>query len=494
MSFLSKIYQTSLVLLTDLYQFTMAYGYWRSNLHEREAVFHYSFRKAPFQGGYALFCGLGTLIDYLQNFKFTQEDLEYLASVKDPSGHPLFNRDFLRYLKQLRFNCTVDAVSEGTVVFPNQPLIRIQGPLLQCQLLESCLLNIINFQTLVATNASRLRFAAQNEPIIEFGIRRAQGFDGALSASRASYIGGCTATSNVLAGKLFNIPVQGTQSHSWVMCFDSEIDAFKTYAAIFPTYCIFVVDTYDTLQGIKKAIEVAQLLKEQGFKLLGVRLDSGDLAYLSQQARTLLNEAGYPDALIIGSNHLNSQIISSLKQQGAAINTWGVGTQLVTAYEQPALEGVYKLSALRDGEGLWQEKIKLSEQAIKISTPGVLAIKRFYKNQGAIADAVYDIRFGITNTNHCMIVDPLDATRRRSLADADDATDLLQPIFKSGELIIQPPDLKKIQQHAQTSLQQFDPSIRRLLNPHVYPVGLEQQLYDLRMQLILKMKSNTRAW
>ena len=487
---LTQLYKSSLVLLTDFYQLTMAYGYWKAGIHERVAVFYHSFRKAPFNGGYTICAGLGTFIDYLLNFRFTQDDIDYLEKLTDTQNKALFSTDFLHYLQQLVFTCDIDAIEEGSVVFPQEPLVRVKGPLLQCQLLESILLNIINFQSLIATSAARLVQASRGEPVLEFGLRRAQGFDGALMASRAAYIGGCFATSNVLAGKLLNIPIRGTHAHSWVLCFENELEAFRAYAQTFPDRCIFLVDTYNTLQGVKNAIQIANELKSEGFKLAGIRLDSGDLAYLSQQARKLLDASGYHDAVIVGSNDLNPLVISSLKEQGAMINVWGVGTHLITAYEQPALEGVYKLSAIQSVEGLWENKVKLSEQTIKISLPGILSVRRYYVdkvNGIAMADAIYDDRLGISEDEQ-IIIDPIDPTKRRVIPKATPYRDLLRPIFREGALVYETPSLKFSQEKTCQALKQFHESIRRLLNPHTYPVGLEEKLYDLKLKLILKTK------
>lgn len=489
---ITQLYKSSLVLLTDFYQLTMAYGYWKAGIHEREAIFYHSFRKAPFNGRYVICAGLGTLIDYLLNFQFTKEDIEYLAGLTDTQNKPLFNAYFLSYLQQIKFSCDIHAVEEGTVVFPQEPLIRVKGPLLQCQLLESILLNVINFQSLIATSAGRLLQATRGEPVLEFGLRRAQGFDGALMASRAAYIGGCSATSNVLAGKLLGIPVRGTHAHSWVLCFANELEAFRTYAQIFPDRCIFLVDTYNTLQGIKNAIKIAEELKSSGFKLGGIRLDSGDLAYLSQRARTLLDAAGYTDAVIVASNDLDALVITSLKEQGARINVWGVGTHLITAYEQPALEGVYKLSAIKSGEGIWENKVKLSEQTLKISTPGILSVRRYYADKvggAAIADAIYDENLDISEKN-ITIIDPVDSTKRRSIPSKTPYRDLLSSIFNQGKLVYKRPTLKSSQEKTHQELQEFHESIRRLLNPHAYPVGLEENLYHLKLQLILKAKDS----
>ncbi|RYF55329.1 MAG: nicotinate phosphoribosyltransferase, partial [Cytophagaceae bacterium] len=338
----NKLYDTSLSLLTDLYQVTMAYGYWKSGTAEKEAVFNLYFRKNPFGGGFTVACGLANAIGYVTHFGFTKKDLRYLRTLTGSDGEPLFETAFLDYLGALKLTVDIDAMPEGTVVFPNEPLVRVRGPILQCQLLETPLLNLINFETLIATKAARLRLVADTDTLLEFGLRRAQGVDGGMTASRAAYIGGCDATSNVLAGKHYDIPVRGTHAHSWVMSFDSELEAFETYADVLPNNVTLLVDTYDTIQGVRNAIEAGQRLRERGYRLSGIRLDSGDLAYLSIEARKLLDAAGFTDTAIVASNDLDETIINSLKQQGAKITVWGVGTKLVTAYDQPALGGVYK--------------------------------------------------------------------------------------------------------------------------------------------------------
>ncbi len=364
------LYRVSLALLTDLYQLTMAYGYWRSGNSEREASFNLYFRKNPFNGGFTIACGLEYALDLIENFHFTDDDLEYLSGLKGNDGTPLFSADFLDYLRELKIRCNIDAIPEGTVVFPQEPLIRVSGPLLQCQLMETPLLNIINFQTLIATKSARVNIAVEGDPVLEFGLRRAQGIDGGLAASRAAHLGGCSSTSNVMAGKIFGIPVAGTHAHSWVMSFEDEIESFHSYARALPNNCVFLVDTYDTIQGIKNAIEVGNMLRENNQKLVGVRIDSGDLAYFSQKARDLLDQAGFQETRIIASGDLDESIISSLKQQDSVIQVWGVGTKLVTGFDQPALGAVYKLTAIRNkSSGQWQYRVKLSEQAIKINNP-----------------------------------------------------------------------------------------------------------------------------
>lgn len=474
-------------LLTDLYQLTMAYGYWKSGRCERDAVFHLFFRKAPFHSGYTIAAGLAAVVDYLENFRFCEDDLHYLASLRGNDNQPLFERGFLDYLGQLRFSCDVDAIPEGTVVFPHEPLLRIHGPILQCQLLETVLLNLINFQSLIATKAARICFAAEGETVIEFGLRRAQGVDGALAASRAAYIGGCAATSNVLAGKLFGIPVKGTHAHSWVMSFDSELEAFQAYAEALANNCVFLVDTYDTLEGVRHAVEIGRWLRERGHELVGIRLDSGDLAWLSIEARRILDEAGFPKAAIVASNDLDESIITSLKQQGARISVWGVGTKLVTAFDQPALGGVFKLGAIREGNGKWSYKVKLSEQSAKVSNPGIQQVRRFRSETEFIGDAIYNVEGAVTD--EFTIVDPLDPTRRKHLPVGTPFEDLLVPVFRQGRLVGAQPILDEIRNRVQTQLSMFHAGVKRILNPHSYPVGLERCLHDLKTKLVFDARS-----
>lgn len=484
---LFHIYNQSMSLLTDLYQLTMSYGYWKAGLDKKESVFHLFFRRPPFHGGFTIAAGLEYAIDYLNNFKFDSSDLEYLANLKSPEGGPLFEPEFFDYLFKLKFNCTVHAVPEGTVIFPYEPLLRIQGPLIPCQILETPLLNLINFSTLIATKAARMCIAANGEPILEFGLRRAQGVDGALTASRAAYIGGCESTSNLLAGKIFGIPVKGTHSHSWVMAFDDELESFKTYARCLPGNCVFLVDTYDTLEGVKHAIEVGKWLKTQGKKLIGVRLDSGDLSYLSILSRRLLDDAGFTETQIFASNELDETVIAELKRQGAKITVWGVGTNLVTGKDQPALDGVYKLSAIRDPGQPWQYKLKLSEQMMKVSNPGILQVRRYRTQQENIADVLYDINTDLSQGAH--LVDPLDSTRQRVLSPKLHSEDLLIPIFEEGQCVYSLPTLSQIRERTQKQLLEFPVGIKRFLNPHQYVVGMEKTLYDQKVQLIQKIRS-----
>lgn len=482
----------SRALLTDLYQLTMAYGYWKSGKADQEAVFELFFRNAPFQSGFTIAAGLDPAIDFIKGFSFTTEDTGFLGTLRGNDGQALFDEPFLEYLQTMRFACDVDAIPEGTVVFPHEPLLRIQGPILQCQLLETPLLNLLNFQTLVATKAARVCLATQGEEVLEFGLRRAQGVDGSLAASRAAYIGGCDATSNVLAGKLFGIPVRGTHAHSWVMSFDDEGEAFRAYAEAMPNNCVFLVDTYDTLEGVRRAVEVGRWLREHKHEMVGIRLDSGDLAWLSIEARKILDEAGFPKALIVASNDLDENIIVSLKNQGAKINVWGVGTKLITAYDQPALGGVYKLGAIRGQDKRWNYKVKLSEQAAKVSNPGIHQVRRYISNKEFVADGIYDIELGAPKK--FTVVDPLDSTRRKHIAPGTAFEDLLVPIFKRGQLVYPLPRLSEIRQRAKSQLVKFHSGVKRFVNPHQYPVGLELGLHDLKNELILRARGEKQRF
>ena len=481
------LYNHSLALLTDFYEITMAYAYWKKGIAERESVFNLYFRENPFGGGYAIACGLDYMVDYLEQFKFLESDIDYLSTIKSNSGDPLFEDAFLEYLFDLKFSCDVDAIPEGTLVFPHEPLVRVIGPAIQSQIIETPLLNIINFQTLVATKAARIAYAAKGDPVIEFGLRRAQGVDGAIAASRAAFIGGCSSTSNVLAGKLFDIPVAGTHAHSWIMTFDSEKEAFLAYADALPDNCVFLVDTYDTLEGIRNAVEIGKVLRKRGKEMVGIRIDSGDLAYFSQQARNILDEAGFEKAQIVASNDLDEKLIQSLKMQDARISVWGIGTKLVTAYDQPALGAVYKLSAIKDAKGGWVHKVKLSEQSIKVNNPGIQQVRRYYQNGRMVADMIYDINIGARKKN--TIFHPVDATKRKVLdEDVLNYQDLLIPVFRQGKKQYSFPGMPAIKGKVEAEMRSIHGGIKRFENPHIFPVGLEESLHHQKMNLILKLR------
>jgi nicotinate phosphoribosyltransferase len=491
MNSLSSLYRPSLALLTDLYQLTMAYAHWKTGSHGKEAVFHLYFRNNPFGGGFTVACGLARAKDFLSDFKFVGEDLDYLRTLSGLEGAPLFDEGFLEYLRGFKLECDIDAVDEGRVVFPSTPLVRVRGPIIAAQLVETPLLNIINFETLIATKAARISIAARGEEVMEFGLRRAQGIDGALAASRAAYIGGCGSTSNVLAGRMFGIPVRGTHSHSWVMAFASEIESFEQYAAACPGNCIFLVDTFHSLDGVAHAIAVGRKLRQAGHRLGGIRLDSGDLAYLSIEARRMLDEAGFLDADIVASNELDENIIASLREQGARISVWGVGTRLITGHEQAAMGGVYKLSAVRDPGGEWRPRMKLSEQAAKVSNPGIQQVRRFSSGSEFGGDMIWhEAEAGDTPSS--LMIDPLDLTRRRSFGPGHAFEDLLKPVFRKGVLVSGPEPLTRARERVVEDLARLHPGIKRFVNPHIYPVGLEESLFKMRSDLMLRLR-NLRA-
>ncbi|MBA3542690.1 MAG: nicotinate phosphoribosyltransferase [Deltaproteobacteria bacterium] len=468
----------------------MACGYWKAGLAEREAVFHLTYRRPPFGGAYAIAAGIGPALAYLRRLRFTTDDRAYLATLVDNTGGPLFPAGFLDYLGDLRFTCRVDAVPEGSLVFAHEPIVRVTGPILQAQLVETALLTLVNFQTLIATKAARVCQAAKGAAVLEFGLRRAQGIDGGLGASRAAYIGGCDATSNVLAGKLMGIPVKGTHAHSWVMFHDDELAAFRAYADALPGNCTFLVDTYDTLDGVRNAITVGNELRARGHKLAGIRLDSGDLAHLSIESRKLLDAAGFPDAKIVASNDLDEVLISSLQEQGARIDIWGVGTKLVTAYDQPALGGVYKLGASRDERGVWHEAIKLSEQPIKISNPGVLQVRRLRRDGWLVGDVIYDINAGFAGPT---LYDLEDPTRLPVTPEFDSAVDLLVTMLDKGDTVRPPDELATCRARAAEELAHLSVRSRRFLNPQPHPVGLDRHVHTRKQELIARARSGGKS-
>ena len=482
---INKIYNTSLSLLTDLYQLTMSYGYWKEGIHNQEANFSVFFRKNPFNSGYAVSCGLEFIIDYLNTLKFDDTDIKYLDSLNSEDGNKLFDKKFLKFLKNFKFSCDVEAIEEGRIIFANEPIINVRGPIYQCQIVESAIINIFNFNTLIATKASRMKFAAKDDPILEFGLRRSQGIDGALSASRSSYIGGCSKTSNVLAGKIFDIPVSGTHSHSWVLAFESELESFKKYASVMPDNCVLLVDTFDTLRGIKNAITVAKELEKLNKKLLGVRIDSGDLSYLSKKARKMLDKENLNYVKIIASNDLDEFLLKSLKYQKSKISIWGIGTKLVTAHDNPSLGAVYKLSCLRNKKGVWENKIKLSEQKIKINNPGIHQVIRFSKKNLLRGDMIYDINFSVEKKK---MIDPNDSTRSKNFNDSFTSEELLIKVFRKGSLVYKSPKISEIKRNLEKDLEMLDESHKRLENPHSYPIGLEKSLFKMKKDMILKLR------
>ncbi|MCI8366693.1 MAG: nicotinate phosphoribosyltransferase [Eggerthellaceae bacterium] len=476
-------------LLTDLYQMTMAQGYWDSGKGDEEACFHMYFRDYPFKGGYAIAAGMEQLAQIVDDYRFTSDDVAYLASLQAPGGGPLFSEGFLGQLEDFRLTLNIDAVPEGTVVFPHEPIVRVTGPIAQCQLLETTLLNCVNFQTLIATKAARVCLAAKGAPVAEFGLRRAQGLGG-VWASRAAVVGGCASTSNVLAGKLFSIPVSGTHAHSWVMAFDSELEAFRAYAREFPNNCVLLVDTYDVEQGIANAITVGLEMKERGEHLAAIRIDSGDLSWLAKMARRMLDEAGLTDTGIVLSNDLDEYTITSILSEGAPVTSWGVGTKLATAYEQPTLGGVFKLSAVRSSDGdEWVKRLKISETAAKLTTPGVLDVRRYYQEDGTIAgDMVFDVNDGVDERE--IIIDPSDDIRQKRLAGLRYET-LLKPLARNGRSVLTAQESSALaaQKRAREGLATLDESQLRMLNPHTYPVGLDYKLFDARRALVAQLRN-----
>ena len=474
-------------LLTDLYQLTMAAGYWKNGLAEREAAFHLFFRRAPFGGAYAVACGLDAALDILRRWRFASEDLEYLSGLRGNDGEPLFETAFLDYLGDLRLSADLDAVPEGTAVFPHEPLVRFRGPLLQGQILETSLLTVINFQTLIATKASRVCRAAAGEPVLEFGLRRAQGVDGGLSASRAAYVGGCVGTSNVLAGKRWGIPVKGTHAHSWVMAFDREEESFAAYARALPNNCIFLVDTYDTLEGVRRALRVAEDLRQRGHEMVGIRLDSGNLVELSRKARALLDAAGFPEAAIVASNDLDEYRIQQLEESGAEIDVWGVGTRIATSFDQPALGGVYKLAALRDESGVWQPKVKLSEDPIKVSNPGLQQVRRYTMDGRFLGDTIYDPTEGPPGDAVEISGRPLD------LPLDGEGEDLLVPVVRNGQIIYNAPSIEAVRHRTLEQLSRLPAAVLRFVEPEPYPVGLDRRLHERKQRLARAARVGPRA-
>ncbi len=470
---LKTLYRDSLSLLTDLYEITMAYAYWKQGFKDRQAVFQLFFRKYPFQGGFAICAGTEIALEYIENFKYSDGDLAYLEGLK------LFEPAFLDYLRNLKITLDVDAMEEGTPVFPNEPLLRVKGPIIQAQMMESALLNIVNFQTLIATKSARVVHAAAGDHVVEFGLRRAQGIDGAIAASRAAFVGGCHSTSNVLAGKLFGIPVMGTFAHSWVMAFEEEKESFRAFAKTFPKSSVFLIDTYDTMKGVERAIEVA---KELQIDMVGVRLDSGDLNVLSHAVRKKLDEAGLTKAKIMATNELNEERIADLKSRGAPIAVWGVGTHLVTAKDQPALDGVYKLCAVQDREKKWQIRFKISEELIKTTNPGIPQVRRYFDEAGYRADMIYDLEMGPGQA----IVGSSEA---REVEKRWRWLDLLVPMLRQGKKVYAQPTLTQMRQKTGEELAKFASGVRKLVKPDHFFSGIADNLHRYKLDAIERIKN-----
>lgn len=470
-----RIKTNNLTLLTDLYQLTMMNGYRRCKLDERRAVFDIFYRGS---GGYsyAIAAGLEQAIDYILNLHFDGSDIAYLRSLE------IFDEDFLKALETFEFTGDIKAVPEGTMVFPYEPILTVSAPLWQAQLVETALLTFVNHQTLIATKAARLKECTKNK-ISEFGLRRAQGPDAGIYGARAACIGGCRTTSNVVAGKLFGIPVTGTHSHSWVMSFDTELEAFEKYAEIYPDNCLLLVDTYDTLKsGVPNAIKVFDKLKAQGHKPVGIRLDSGDLAYLSRKARVMLDEAGHEDCLIFATNDLDEDILLALNSQDAKIDVYGIGTKLITSYNNASLGGVYKLCALEE-DGNLVPKIKVSNSHEKTTNPGVKKIVRIFKDGMAQADLICLEDETFDTSKPLTIFHPEQTWKKTTFTDYE-LKELMVPIFKDGKLVYDMPTLKEICDREDKTIASFFPEYRRVVNTQEYKVDLSQKLWDLKHKLL----------
>ena len=473
----------NLTLMTDLYQLTMMQGYFKAN-NKNVAVFDAFYRSNPCKGGYAIFAGLEQVIEYIQNLRFSEEDIEYLRSLG------IFAEDFLDYLKGFHFTGDIYAFPEGTVMFPREPMMKIVAPIMEAQLIETAILNIVNHQSLIATKAARVCYAAHGDGVMEFGLRRAQGPDAGVYGARAAMIGGCKGTSNVLAGEMFDVPVLGTHAHSWIMSFPDEYTAFKTYAELYPNACTLLVDTYDTLRsGVPNAIRVFTELREKGIhpKNYGIRMDSGDLAYLSIEARKMLDEAGFEDAVISASNDLDEYLIESLKSQGATITNWGVGTNLITSKDNPSFGGVYKLAAISDNKGNLVPKIKKSENIEKVTNPGNKKVYRIYDNDTGkvkadlicLADEIYDVSEDLT------LFDP-NAPWKKTLLPGGSYTmrSLLVPVVKKGEIVYHSPSVMEIRDYCNKEKKTLWDGCKRFAFAQLPRVDLSQKLYDLKVELL----------
>ncbi len=475
---------TNLTMLTDLYQLTMINGYYKKGTHEDTAVFDVFFRKNGCEGGYTIICGIEEVVDYIKNLKFQEDDLQYLRSLN------LFEEDFIEFLRDFKFTGDIYAVEDGSVMFPGEPAIIVKAPLYQAQLIETAMLSIINFMSLIATKASRVCNAAQGDMVLEFGLRRAQGPEAGLYGAKAAIIGGCSGTSNVLTGKMFDVPVSGTHAHSWVQKFDTELEAFRAYAEIYPDSCLLLIDTYNVLEsGIKNAITVFDELRAKGHEPMGVRLDSGDLAYLSKEVRKILDEAGYPDAMITASNDLDEYTITSLKQEGAEIDSWGVGTKLITSYDYPSLGGVYKLAATSGSDGSLIPKIKLSENPEKINNPGFKKVVRIYNNCGkAAADLILLNDEEIDTTAPLEIFDPVYTWKRKKFEHYA-VREMLSPLFINGECVRPKKSVEEVKEYAKAELNSIWDQYKRIKNPHIYKVDLSQKLWDLKNDMVASRRN-----
>ena len=473
----------NLTLLTDLYELTMMNGYLKKDKADEVVIFDVFFRQNELIT-YSLAAGLEQAIDYILGFSFSKSDIDYLRSIK------IFDEEFLIYLEGLKFTGDIYSVPEGTMVFPGEPILTVKAPVIEAQLIETAVLNIINHQTLIASKAAKIRYSAGDDLVMEFGLRRAQGPDAGIYGSRASIIGGCNSTSNVLAGKLFDIPVAGTHAHSWVMSFPSEYEAFKAYAEIYPDNALLLVDTYDTLKsGIPNAIKVFDELKAQGKKPKGIRIDSGDLAYLTKKARKMLDDAGYTDAVICASGDLDEKLIQSLKLQGAKINSWGIGTKLITSADMPALGGVYKLAGVVNNDGSVTPKIKISETSAKITNPGFKKIVRIYDGETGKAEADLIMLFDetIDQTKPLTITHPIETWKKITFNNYK-IKELSVKVVEKGKLVYKLPSVKEIALYAKSEMQSFWDEYLRLDRPHIYKVDLSDRLLKLKTDMLAEIR------
>ena len=480
--------EQNLTLMTDLYELTMMQGYFKNKDRNETVIFDAFYRNNPMDSGYAICAGLEQVIEYINNLHFSKEDLDYLRSLG------IFEEDFLEYLRDFRFSGDIYAIPEGSVMFPREPMVKVIAPIMEAQLVETAILNLVNHQSLIATKTSRVCYAARGDGIMEFGLRRAQGPDAGIYGARAAMIGGCIGTSNVLAGRLFDVPVKGTHAHSWIMSFPDEYTAFKTYAKLYPSACILLVDTYDTLKsGVPNAIRVFTEMRNSGIPLTfyGIRLDSGDLAYLSKKARRMLDAAGFPDAVISASNDLDEYLIDSLKVQGCKITSWGVGTHLITSKDWPSFGGVYKLAAIQDSKtGEFIPKIKLSENSEKVTNPGNKTIYRIYDAEtGKIkADLICLVGETFSEDDPLVLFDPNEPWKKTKLEPGTyRMREMMVPVFRNGECVYHYPKVMDIREYCSAELDTLWEETRRLVNPHGVYVDLSQKLYDMKIELLNQM-------
>lgn len=487
---------TDVSMNTDLYELTMAQGLWESGKLEEEGCFTAFFREAPFGSSFAVMCGTAELGEFVENFRFTDEDVEYLGSIEAPGGGALFKTGFLEFLRAFRPHVDIDAVPEGELVFAREPMVRVSGPMLDCQLLETALLNIIGFQTLVATKTARVVQAAQGRPVAEFGLRRAQGPDGGVAVARASYVAGCASTSNILAGRRYGIPVSGTHAHSWVLSFPSELEAFRAFAKSSPKNCTLLVDTYDVREGVENAIAVAREMEADGERLSGIRIDSGDLARLSAYARRRFDEEGLGYVKIVVSNDLDEHTITSLFNQGAPVDAFGVGTKLATCYDQPALGCVYKLSARRERPGApWTPVMKFSEQPYKRTIPGVQKVRRYMDAAGApVCDMIYDPAHmeGEGEGGGHTLVAVNDAALVTDVSEFA-WRELLEPQVRDGAAVAPREDIGLARSRCAAALASLDGAYKRFLYPQSYVVGMEAGLAAVRDELVRERMAATSS-